>query len=263
MNAAANAGRLAGTVAIVTGGASGIGAATCTRLVSEGAAVAVVDRDLAGAERVAAALPGAIAIGVDITNSGAVNDMVACVVSEFGGVDLLANVAGIDDPAIKNAVAERRAAGEPLDITRQLSDESWHRVRAINLDGAFFCIRAVLPFMTTRHSGSIVNMASIAGVAGNAGNPHYSAAKAGLIGLTRSLAREVAGQGVRVNAIAPGPVDTPMFRRSVSTGNVPNLPIGRAARPEEIADIVLFLASSESSYVTGAVINADGAVSIL
>jgi 3-oxoacyl-[acyl-carrier protein] reductase len=255
-------GRLAGLVAVVTGGGSGIGAATCRAFHAEGARVAVLDRDGEAAATTAGTLDGAIAVTVDIADSAAVDAAIGAVVEAFGTVDVLANFAGVDDPEAKARTAARRAAGEPLDVTATLTDEAWRRMMSVNLDGSFYVLRAALRVMTARRSGSIINMSSLAGVIGAAGSPHYSAAKAALIGLTQSVAREVAPLGVRVNAVAPGPVLTPMLGRTTATSStaLPPVPMQRFADPEEVATVAVFLASADSSYVTGDVIHIDGSL---
>lgn len=259
--------RLGGLVAIVTGGASGIGAATCKAFHDEGARVAVFDRDGDGAAKTAAGLDGAISVAVDVADSAAVDAAVGEVVAAFGTVDVLANFAGIDDPDAKAQTAARRAAGEPLDITATMTDAAWRRMMSVNLDGSFYMLRAALRVMTAKGSGSIINMSSLAGVIGAAGQPHYSASKAALIGLTQSVAREVAPRGVRVNAIAPGPVITPMLSRTTGTTDkpaaapaIPPVPMQRFADASEVATVAVFLASTDSSYVTGDVIHIDGSL---
>jgi 3-oxoacyl-[acyl-carrier protein] reductase len=258
--------RLAGLAAVVTGGGSGIGAATARAFHAEGARVAVLDRDAAAAAETASDLDPimstAIAVEVDIADSVAVDAAIARVVAAFGTVDVLANFAGIDDPDAKARTATRRAAGEPLDITATMTNEAWRRMMSVNLDGSFYMLRAALRVMSAQRSGSIINMSSLAGVIGAAGSPHYSAAKAALIGLTQSVAREVAPLGIRVNAVAPGPVITPMLSRttSASTSAIPPVPMQRFADPGEVATVAVFLASSDSSYVTGDVIHIDGSL---
>ncbi len=264
--------KLDGRVAIVTGGGSGIGAATARLFAAEGARVAVLDADGEGAQTVAAALPDAMAVAVDVSDAPMVDAAVANVVAEFDRIDVLVHCAGLDvgeawkqrlyDASV--AQSKARTAGEPLPalgLTESLDDDSWRRVIAVNLDGTFFCCRAVLRHMVEQRSGVIVTMASNAAQLGVAGMPHYVASKAGVIGLTRSLAREFAPLGIRVNTIAPGGVDTPMFRRNAETvrrSAVANAPLGRVATPEEIANIALFLASDDSSYLIGETVNANG-----
>lgn len=254
--------RLAGLVAVVTGGGSGIGAATATAFHAEGARVVVLDLDGVAAAKTAADLDGAISVAVDIADSAAVDAAVNEVVAAFGTVDVLANFAGVDDPEAKARTAGCRAAGEPLDITATMTDAAWRRIMSVNLDGSFYVMRAALRVMTARGSGSIINMSSLAGVVGAAGQPHYSAAKAAIVGLTQSVAREVAPLGVRVNAIAPGPVITPMLSRTTSGSAtaIPPVPMRRFAEASEVAGVAVFLASGDSSYVTGDVIHIDGSL---
>jgi 3-oxoacyl-[acyl-carrier protein] reductase len=252
---------LDGKVALVTGGASGIGRASCQRLASAGAIVAVVDRDIEGASVVATELAcGAVAFECDVGDPMSATQVVEKVVSHLGRLDVLANIAGVDDPIAKRAVIEAFATGRPLDVTMHLTDEQWRRVLSINLDGVFHMTRAALQVMQPRGTGAIINMASIAGVTGIAGLSHYSASKAGVIGFTRAVAREVADQGIRVNAIAPGVVDTPMAQRGADIRKAIGspLPMGRPAAATEVADLVLFLASDQSAYITGETINVSG-----
>ena len=244
---------LEGRVAFVTGGGSGIGAAICARFASEGAAVIVADLDGEEAAAVAATVGGR-GVALDVTDSAAVDVAIA----GLDRLDVLVNSAGVDDPPVKAAVARAVAAGEPIDVTAWMTDEQWRRTLTVNLDGTFFCLRAALRPMLAAGSGSIVNIASAAGVNPVPGLPHYSASKAAVIALTRSVAKEVAGRGVRVNAVAPGAVDTPMSGRT-PPGVGPSIPLGRMATPAEIAAAALFLASDESSYVTGEILNVNGA----
>ena len=264
--------KLEGRVAIVTGGGSGIGAATAALFAAEGARVAVVDVDAASADAVAAALPDAMSASADVTESSEIDAVVAHVVDHFGRVDVLMHSAGVDVGAEWKqrlgagmaAQAKARAAGEPIPtagMSESLGDDAWHRVVSVNLDGTFFTCRAVLRQMVEQRSGSIITVASNAAQIGIAGMPHYVASKAGVIGLTRSLAREFAPVGIRVNAIAPGGVDTPMFRRNsekVRQGAAATAPLGRVGEAEEIARVALFLASDDSSYLIGETVNANG-----
>ncbi|WP_432841527.1 SDR family NAD(P)-dependent oxidoreductase [Dactylosporangium sp. CA-092794] len=249
--------RLSGKTAVVTGGASGIGASVCQVLAAEGARVAVVDRDADGTRRIAAGIPGALALPADVADSRQVDDTVAAVVAQAGGLDILVNAAGVDDTDAKARLAEHFSTGAPLDVTAQLTDEQWRRMMSINLDGVFYCMRAALRIMLPRQAGSIVNISSVGGVVGGLGMPHYSSAKAGVLGLTRSVAKEVADRGIRVNAIAPGTVRTPMFARSPKGIGGP-VPMRRTAEPGEIATAVLFLVSDDASYITGETLNVNG-----
>jgi 3-oxoacyl-[acyl-carrier protein] reductase len=254
---------LDGRVAIVTGGGSGIGAAVCELFGGEGATVVVLDRDADRAHAVAARVARSEALVVDVTDSSAVDAAFADVVERHGSISVLANVAGVDDPETKHVAAQQRLHGKPMSITAAMSDATWHRLLSINLDGTFYALRAAVRAMTHSGGGSIINLSSVGGTAGVAGQPHYSASKAAVIGLTQSVAKEVADQGIRVNAIAPGPVDTPMFARTIATQGAPKLPMGRLAKPREIATVALFLASDLSSYVTGATIDVNGAMRVL
>jgi len=255
-----SAGQLPGRVALVTGGASGIGAEVCAVFAREGARVVVVDRDAAGAEATARGLPDASWVCADIAVSDQVDEAFSQAVSSYGRLDVVAHIAGVDDVRVKAQVALRQAAGEPLDISATLSDDEWRRMMSINLDGTFYVIRGALRVMVPQRCGSIVTMSSAAGVAGAAGQPHYSAAKAGIIGLTQAVAWEVAEQGVRINAIAPGVIDTPMTARSPATAGAPRVPMKRYGQASEIAEVALFLASDACSYVTGTVVHADGGI---
>ncbi|HJQ84500.1 MAG TPA: SDR family NAD(P)-dependent oxidoreductase [Candidatus Binatia bacterium] len=265
-------GRLAGRVAVVTGGGSGIGRAIALRFAAEGARVAVVDVNREGADRVAAEIGAAggraTALAVDVADSAQVDAAFERVVREWETVDVLCNNAGIGElspdlrrqteTAVQSIIGgERRSLG----VTSRMDDAEWRRMVEIHLYGTFHCTRAALRVMEPRGRGAIVNMASVAGLAGIPGSPHYGAAKAGIIGFTKSVALEVGGSNIRVNAIAPGLIDTPM------TADAPPMirqmilfrtPLGRTGQPEEIAAAALFLASDEASFVTGQVLSPNG-----
>ena len=241
-------GKLAERVAIVTGAASGIGAAVAARYVAEGARVLVVDINEARGRKVAEKLEGAEFMRADVSSADETRAMVEAARTRFGGLDVLVN----------NAFAT--SAGRVED----LSDEAWQRTQRVTLDGVFYGTRAALPLLLARGRGSIVNIASISGLGGDEGLGAYNAAKAGVINLTRTVALEVAGRGVRVNAICPGVIDTPALKgvwdllpqRKEQIQR--SVPLGRFGMPHEIASVALFLASDDAAYVTGAAIVVDG-----
>ena len=262
---------LSGMIVVVTGGGSGLGAQFSRRLAADGAHVVVGDRDEAAAGRVATEVGGEAAV-FDVTDSAAFDAAVDRVVAHHGRLDVLINNAGIappraperDQKAFANAV--KRAEGridelEPLDVTLGMTDAEWDVMIRIHLHGTFYGTRAALRHMMPRRSGSIINVSSIMGLRPAAGAPHYCAAKAGIVALTKSTAQEVAPFGIRVNAVAPGWVDTPLLAPmdpiSIA-GITAQIPIGRMGRPEELAEVVRFLAGPESSYCIGDVFAASG-----
>jgi NAD(P)-dependent dehydrogenase (short-subunit alcohol dehydrogenase family) len=236
-----------GKVAVVTGGGSGIGAACARLLACRGAHVLVADRDLDAAMRVAAELADrGRPFGVDVSDPVACEDMVGAAVGAFGGLDVAVNNAGIGGP--------QAPTGEyPLD--------GWAAVIGVNLSGAFYCLRAELPAMLANGGGSIVNMASILGSVGFANAAAYVAAKHGLVGLTKVAALEYAQQGIRVNSVGPGFIDTPLLAalppEMLDTVAAMH-PLGRLGRSEEVAELVAFLASDRSSNITGSYVLTDG-----
>lgn len=238
--------RLDGRVALVTGGGQGIGAAICRRLASAGARVAVFDRQVATAEAVAAEVSG-LAIEGDVTRESDIAVALARTEQVLGPLDILVNNAGI---------AGR--AGRCWELSRTDLEE----VLAVNLVGPFLWCRAVLPGMLQRRYGRIVNIASIAGKEGNPTLGPYSASKAALIGLTKSLAKEVAGQGdITVNAVTPAVIATPLVAgvpQATVDYMVARIPLGRVGRPEEVAAAVHFLASAEASFTTGQCCDVSG-----
>jgi len=271
MGASALTRDLSGMVVVVTGGGSGLGAQFARRLSADGAHVVVGDRDEAAAGKVASEVGGEAAV-FDVTDSAAFDAAVDRVAAHHGRLDVLINNAGIappraperDEKAFANAV--KRAEGridelEPLDVTLGMSDAEWDVMIRIHLHGTFFGTRAALRHMMPRRSGSIINVSSIMGLRPAAGAPHYCAAKAGIVALTKSTAQEVAPFGIRVNAVAPGWVDTPLLAPmdpiSIA-GITAQIPIGRMGRPEELAEVVRFLAGPESSYCIGDVFAASG-----
>lgn len=245
---------LDGKNAIVTGGASGIGRAVALRLAGAGARVAVFDLDFPGADTVARlacdAGGRAVAVPVDISDSAAVNAAVAKARDAFGPVHVLVHCAGIGG----------------WSLVPDLTDAQWHRMRAVNLDGTFFLARAVLPDMIDAHWGRIVNISSGAGQnGGGAGLAHYAATKAGVIGLTKAMALEVATQGITVNAVSPGVVDTPINQNVPADqmeAIVQRIPMRRLGTPEDIAGACAYLVSEEAAYMTGQVLCPNGGFSM-
>lgn len=238
---------LTGQTAIVTGAATGIGEAIARRLARAGAAIAVADLDAEGAADVAQSIGGgSFAVAIDITRSESVNAVVAEVLSRTGRIDILVNNAGI--------------AGRTAPIW-EVSDEDWQRIIAVNMTGVFNCCRAVLPHMRTRHYGRIVNIASIAGKEGNPNMSGYSATKAAVIGLTKSVGKEVATEGICVNAVAPAVIRTKILEQLTQAQvdyMTERIPMRRTGTTEEIAAVVHFLASPDCSFVTGQCYDASG-----
>ncbi|MBQ1511756.1 MAG: 3-oxoacyl-[Selenomonadaceae bacterium] len=241
---------LDGKVALVTGGSRGIGRAIALRLAEEGAKVAInYAGNVKAAEEVKAAIEEkggkAILVQADVSDSEAAEGMVASVVEAFGTVDILVNNAGITRDA----------------IFARMKEEDFNAVINTNLKGVFHCTKAVTKLMMKQRSGRIVNMASVVGVTGNAGQANYSAAKAGVIGFTKSVARELAGRGITVNSVAPGFIETDMtavLSDKVKEAMTEEIPLKRAGKPEDVANAVLFLASDNAAYITGQVLHVDG-----
>ena len=234
-------------VAIVTGAARGIGAAMATRLAADGYRVVVADIDNEEAARTATRIGAAASPAtVDVTNEASVRAMVADVLDRMGRIDALVNNAGI---AGTSAPCWELPPGE------------WERVLAIDLSGVYYGCRAVLPHMRERGSGRIVNIASIAGKEGNPNAVPYSAAKAGIIGLTKAVAKEVATSGILVNAVAPAVIETQILEQMTEAHvqyMVSRIPMGRVGQPEEVAALVSWLCSEECSFSTGAVFDISG-----
>jgi len=273
--------KLQGKTVIVTGGAGGIGGATCRRLAADGAKVAVFDMNLDAAEKVAAEIRAAggtaAAFKCDITDRAAVDAAVAATIAQLGPIDVLVNNAA--RVPISPSETERRnrhyayattpVPRQSLGIVSSLSDDDWLKWWDVNMHGVFFCTRAALRCMEPQRSGRIVNIASIAGLGPySMHSPGYSATKAGVISLTQTTAYDVAGANIYVNAIACGGVHTPVFEQYLqgSTEAQRNslfqmIPSGRLGRPDEYANVALFLAADDH-YLAGQVISPNGGMVI-
>jgi 3-oxoacyl-[acyl-carrier protein] reductase len=243
----------AGKIALVTGGGSGIGAATCRAFAAAGAHVAVLDRDAAAAEAVAADIRGrngaAAAHPIDVADRAGFAGLAASIAAAEGGIDILVNGAGT---TVRRMIPD-------------MSPEDWDRVIAVNLTGAFNGIQAVLPHMRKRGGGAIVNIASIAGQRISfGGTANYSASKAGLLGLTRHAAYELAPDRIRVNAVCPGPTATgfggAIPSEEARAMRAQKIPLGRMCEPADIADPILFLAGDAARMITGVALTVDGGV---
>ncbi len=240
-------------IAVVTGGGRGIGEAIARRLAGEGASIAVCDVMLDNAQKVADDLGKlgvkARAYAVNVTDAAQVADVCKKIVAEFGHVDILVNNAGVTRD----------------NLLLRMSEADWDLVLDVNLKGAFLFTKGLIPSMMKQQGGAIVNIASIVGVLGNAGQANYSASKAGMIGLTKTVAKEYAKRGIRANAIAPGFIQTAMTDKLTEEQKKMQtdvIGLARMGQPDDVANTVLFLASDLSSYVTGQVIGVDGGLRI-
>lgn len=246
--------RFEGKVAIITGAGRGIGKAIAERLASEGADVVVCDIDKEAAERTAEEIRSkysvkAIAISADVAKEGDVNSMVEETIKNFGRVDFLINNAGITKDS----------------LLLRMSEEEWDKVIAVDLKSVFLCTRAVIRHMMRQRFGRIVNISSVIGLRGNVGQANYASAKAGIIGFTKSSARELAGRNITVNAVAPGYIQTEMTERlpqDVREEMLKQVPLGRPGQPEDVAGVVAFLCSEDASYITGEIIRVDGGMAM-
>ncbi len=244
---------LNGKTALVTGGSRGIGRAIALKLASQGADIAVIYA--AGAEKaqqvcdeIAAMGRRAAAFQCDVADFAQAKQTVAAVKAEFGGVDILVNNAGITRDG----------------LLAMMKESDYDEVVDTNLKGAFNFIRHCCPLMIKKRSGKIINLTSVSGIIGNAGQANYAASKAGLIGLTKSTARELAARGICCNAIAPGFIATDMTKHEAEADNplIAQIPLGRMGTPEEIAELAAFLAGPTSDYITGQVIQIDGGLAM-
>jgi 3-oxoacyl-[acyl-carrier protein] reductase len=241
---------LQGRVALVTGGSRGIGAAVAQALASAGAALAVCARNGEAAAATAAAIAGqggqAFGVAADVSRVPDAERIVAACVERFGRLDILVNNAGITRDG----------------LVLRMKDEDWSDVLAVNLNGAFYCARAALrAILKQKQSGRIINVGSVVGSMGNPGQANYVASKAGLVGLTKALAKEVASRGVTVNAVAPGFIETDMtagLPDAVKDTYRAQIPLGRFGTAPEVAAVVAFLASDAAAYITGQVIHVNG-----
>ena len=245
--------RLKDKVAIITGSARGIGQATALKFAQEGARVVVCDLDRKAVDAVVAqiaALNGqAIGFTVNVTDKASIAVMVKGVTEKFGRIDILVNNAGIVDDA----------------MFRKMSDDQFDRVIDINLKGTYNCARAVVDIMIAQNAGVILNASSVVGIYGNFGQTNYSASKSGVIGLAKTWARELGRKGIRANAVCPGFVETTILKtipQKIMRAMIDRVPLGRLAKPEEIANTYAFLASDEASYINGAVIEVSGGATI-
>ena len=243
--------KLKGKVALVTGAAQGIGKAIALLLARNGADIVVSDINLEKAEETAKEIgamgPKAVAVKVDVANLSDVDQMVTGILEKLAKIDILVNNAGITRDK----------------LILRMTEEDWDAVLGVNLKGTFNCTKAVVRHMAKQRSGKIVNIASVVGEMGNAGQANYSASKAGVIGLTKTIAREYAQRGINVNAIAPGYIETPMTEALPEKAKEELrklIPMERLGKPEDVAEAVLFLVSEESSYMTGQVLNVNGGI---
>jgi len=240
---------LNGKIALVTGAAQGIGREIALALAADGADVAICDVNIEAAQKTSADIEAkgrrSLATKANVATSADVTAMMELVVEKFGRIDILVNNAGITRDS----------------LILRMKDEDWDLVLSINLKGAFLCAKSALKYMTKQRSGTIINIASVVGAMGNVGQANYSASKAGLIGLTKSIAREYANRNITANAVAPGFIETAMTRAMTENARqelAKYIPVGKLGTPEDIANAVRFLASPWASYITGQVVHVNG-----
>jgi 3-oxoacyl-[acyl-carrier protein] reductase len=240
---------LEGKLAIITGGARGIGKEIAMLFAKEGANIAICDVNLEEAEKTAKEIQDlgreSLAFKVDVTDQSQIHGMVDKILDKFNKIDILINNAGITKD----------------NLLLRMSEEEWDKVIAVNLKGTFLCTKIVSKVMLKQRFGKIVNLASIIGIMGNAGQANYAASKAGIIGLTKSVAKELASRNICVNAIAPGFIKTDMTARlaeEVQKKMLSVIPLARFGEAKDVADLAIFLSSESSSYITGQVIQVDG-----
>lgn len=241
--------RLENKVALVTGGSRGIGKAIALKMAAEGARVVLTARTLEAGETVANELRAqggeALALAADVAVPAQVEAMLKATTEKFGALHILVNNAGITRD----------------NLVMRMSDEEWNAVLATNLTGVFNCIRAASKIMMKQRAGKIINLTSVVAEMGNKGQANYCAAKAGVIGLTKSVARELSSRNIQVNAIAPGFIDTDMtaiLSDAAKEALLQSIPLGRMGTADDVANMAVFLASSEADYVTGQIMNVDG-----
>ncbi len=248
--------RLEGKVALITGGAAGIGKATAERFLEEGAQVVICDVQEEAGRAVVQELGSKVTFyKVDVVDRDAVQAWVDDVADKLGQIDVLVNNAGI----LADAALVKVKDGE---LVKQMAEADFDRVIAVNLKGVFNCTQAVAPYMIRQGGGVILNASSVVGLDGNFGQTNYIATKAGVIGMTKVWAREFGRHNIRVNAVAPGLITTEILNsmpEKVLEAMRAHIPLGRMGRPREVANVYLFLASDEASFVSGAVMRVDGA----
>ncbi len=241
--------RLEGKNALITGGAQGIGKSIALGMAREGANVGIADVNIESAENTAAEISSlgvkGIALKLDVSKQDSVTDAFGTFTKEAGSLDILVNNAGITKDT----------------LLLRMKEEDWDAVLNINLKGSFLCSKEAVKIMARQRSGKIISISSVVAAMGNPGQANYSASKAGLIGLTKTIAREYANRGIRANAVAPGFIQTAMtdaLSEGVKDQMKSNIPLGQFGTPEDVADTVIFLASKESDYITGQVIHVNG-----